>query len=102
LRLLVSLNGGLTAQEKDAGQAIELRDSHDKLALSYGKLTALDASGKRLTAHMEVSANSSEIALVVDDHDASYPIVIDPIVASLEEILDATTGRQVAAQLAMR
>ena len=50
----------------------------------------LDALRKQLAAHMEASADGSEITLVVDDRGASYPIVIDPIVADLKQILDAT------------
>jgi hypothetical protein len=99
LRLLVSLNGNLRAEVKDAGKAIELTDFSGRPALLYSKLTALDADSKQLAAHMEASADGSEIALVVDDRGASYPIVIDPIVANLEKILDANAGgKQVGAQ----
>src|SRR6185369_12591457 len=79
LSLLVSLNGNLRANVKDAGKTIELTDSSGKPALSYSNLTALDADRKQLAAHMEASADANEITLVVDDRGASYPIVIDPI-----------------------
>ena len=98
LRLLVSLNGDLTAQGSAAGETIELKDRHGNAALSYGKLTALDAAGKQLAAHMEAGADGTEIALVVDDRGASYPIVIDPIVASLQVILDGGDLRAAGTQ----
>jgi hypothetical protein len=98
LRLVVSLTGDLRAQVKSGGQAIQLKDGRGKPALIYGKLTAMDATGKQLAAHMEASAGGSEIALVVDDRGASYPIVIDPIVATLEKILDAGLNTQVGGQ----
>ena len=45
---------------------------------------AVDAKGKQLPAHMEASATGGEITLVVDDRDASYPISIDPVIATVE------------------
>jgi hypothetical protein len=98
LRLVVSLNGDLRAHEKDGGQAIELTDGEGKPVLSYSKLTAVDATGKHLAAHLETNDGGSDLALVVDDREASYPIVIDPIVATVEQVLDAGNLRQTGAQ----
>ena len=92
LRLVLSLEGELRAHAKDEGRAIELTDTAGKRGLSYGKLTVLDALRKQLAAHMEASADGGEITLVVDDRGASYPIVIDPIIADLKQILDATSA----------
>jgi|GEM_PF-1963107 len=89
LRLVISLSGDLRAQVKDTGRSIELTDRRGTPALSYSKLTAVDAAGKQLAARMETSADGREIALVVDERGATYPITIDPIAASLEKILDA-------------
>ena len=98
LRLVVQLNGELRAHAKNGGQTIELTDSQSKPALSYSQLTAVDAKGKLLPAHMETNMNGSEINLVVDERSATYPIVIDPIVATLEKILDAGINTQVGGQ----
>jgi len=98
LRLVVSLNGDLHARAKDAGQTIELTDSQGKPALSYGKLAAVDAARQRLAAHMEASEDGSEIALVVDERGAAYPITIDPIAAKVEKILDGGSARQIGGQ----
>lgn len=94
LRLVVQVGGELSAHLKNDGQTVELKDRNAKSVLSYSKLTAVDADGKRLASHIETSGN--EITLVIDDREAVYPIVVDPIVASVEQILDFVpqTGAQ--------
>ena len=47
---------------------------------------------------MEARADGREIALVVNDQNATYPIVIDPITASSEQALDGGTSRQTDAR----
>jgi hypothetical protein len=84
LRISLAVTGDLRARNKDNG-TIELAKAEGKGALSYSKLVAQDAEGKKLAARMEASADGREIALVVQDTGARYPIVIDPIVASLEK-----------------
>jgi hypothetical protein len=98
LQMLLGVSGDLRARVKDDGQQIELVDKQGKGALSYSKLVAQDADGKPLAARMEASADGREIALVVEDAGARYPLVIDPIVASLEQKLDAGTHREVDAR----
>jgi hypothetical protein len=93
LRLLLAVTGDLSARMTDQKE-IQLKDSHGKGALSYGKLFALDADGKKLPARMSASADGREIALVVDDAGARYPIVIDPIMASFEKEFDGTQTDQ--------
>ena len=98
LRLVMSLEGDLHAQLKENGQAIALLTREGKGALSYSKLIAIDAEGKQLAARMEASVDGREIALVVADQNAAYPIVIDPITASSEQRLDGGGFRQVDAR----
>jgi hypothetical protein len=98
LRLMVGVTGDLRARAKDEGQAIELSKQSGEPVLSYSKLTAFDANGKKLAARMETSADGGEIALVVDDREAVYPVVIDPITATLEKKLDAGGNRQTDAR----
>jgi hypothetical protein len=97
LRLRLGIAGDLRARLRDDGQEIVLTDKDGRSALSYGKLSAVDADGKQLAARMEASTDGLEIALVVDDRDAAYPIVIDPIVATLltSPPLNAGQGAQV-------
>ena len=86
LRVSLAVSGDLRAQSKNEGR-IELVDARGKGALSYSKLMAQDADGKKLSARMEASADGREIALLVEDAGARYPIVIDPIMAALEQKL---------------
>jgi hypothetical protein len=88
LRISLTVTGDLRARKKDEGR-IELATAEGEGALSYSKLVAEDADGKKLPARMQASADGREISLVVEDAGARYPIVIDPIVASLEKKLDA-------------
>ncbi len=52
--------------------------------LSYGQLKAFDAAGAPLTVTLSVPS-VSRIQLQVDDTDAVYPIVIDPVLMSAAE-----------------
>jgi hypothetical protein len=49
-------------------------------ALQYGALKALDAAGIELPSHMSVTSDGLHIE--VDDSEARYPIVIDPLLTS--------------------
>jgi hypothetical protein len=69
------------ARADDAGVA-ELVDGDGVPRAVYRDLAAIDADGRDLLAHLELTSSSAE--LVVDDADAAYPIVIDPLVATLE------------------
>ncbi|MDQ3821197.1 MAG: FG-GAP repeat protein, partial [Acidobacteriota bacterium] len=95
LRLLVALEGGMIGRARDDGRSVELSDKNGKAVLSYGGLEAVDATGRKLQARMEAGGAGDVIALVVDDRDAVYPVVIDPITANLEQQL--TAGNKVQA-----
>ncbi len=94
LRLVLAVTGDLRARVKDGGQSVELSNEGGEGVLSYSKLVAIDAGGKKLAARMEVNDEGDEIALVVDDREAVYPLVIDPITATLEKTLEAGGNRQ--------
>jgi hypothetical protein len=49
--------------------------------LHYRDLSAKDASKKSIAAHLEL-ASADRLRIVVDDAGASYPIVIDPLLAA--------------------
>ncbi len=87
LRMSLGVSGDLRARVQDEGRKIELVDAKGRAALSYSKLTAQDADKRELAARLEASVDGREIVLVVEDEGARYPIVIDPIVASLEQKL---------------
>lgn len=66
--------------------------------LRYGQLVANDRAGDELAARFEV-ASADRLRIVVDDADARYPLVIDPLLtqtadAQLESNQGATFGNQ--------
>jgi len=85
LRLIVKLKGDLHARAN--GREMHLLRKNGKAVLSYGQLVARDSVGRLLPARMEASNKGNEIALVVVDAGATYPIEIDPITATLEQKL---------------
>jgi sugar lactone lactonase YvrE len=54
-------------------------------AVSYGGLKVWDASGRELAASMEAAGDA--ISILIADAGATYPITVDPIIASLEQKL---------------
>jgi hypothetical protein len=75
--IVLSLAGDLRATLEDKDNLV-LADHNGKAQLRYGGLGALDADGRKL--HAELSLSSNQLCLTVDDRNARYPIVIDPIV----------------------
>ena len=89
LQLVISVSGDLTASVNDSGSEIKLTNTNGKQTLTYGQLYAVDANSRKLPAHLETRAEGREIVLSVDDREATYPIVIDPITASEQARLNA-------------
>jgi CSLREA domain-containing protein len=82
LRLKLKLAGDLQARRND--ESIELCDAAGETVLHYSKLTAEDATGRKLSAEMEVSEDGEVISLVVSDGGAIYPLTIDPLITQAE------------------
>ncbi len=74
LRVVMELSNGWKATPERDQQAITLQQG--SASLRYDKLHTLDATGRELASRMEVSGN--ELALVVNDTSAVWPITIDP------------------------
>jgi hypothetical protein len=79
----VSSEGAVAFVDGPAGNAFEILDLH-----------ARDALGRALPAKFAMA--EGELAIVVDDEGARYPIVIDPIVASGLETKLSLTGTSAA------
>lgn len=56
----------------------------------YGEIHALDAAGRPLP--VAVGARDGYLELAVDDRDATYPVVIDPLIWRDAAVLDAPRG----------
>ena len=101
LRLTLALGGGLRAVDGLA-DAIALRDETGATVARYTHLVVVDADERVLEAHM--IADAGAIRIDVDDVDAAYPIVVDPVVAAEEATLDspgAVAGRQLGWSVAI-
>jgi hypothetical protein len=83
LRVEIAVRGATAALSSDA---ITLSVGGAPL-LRYGELIAIDGASTIVPAHFEVSPDGTRIALVVDDATARYPLVIDPLVGTLEATL---------------
>ncbi len=64
----------------DRATAIDLLDENDARALRYGGLHVWDANGRDLPSHFALEG--TEVAIVVEDAGATYPITIDPLMTS--------------------
>lgn len=80
--LVVEIASSLSPRLLDA-DAIALLDAEGRSIATYRHLVVLDADGARVPAHMTV--RGERIGLVVDDAEARYPLVIDPLFALEEE-----------------
>jgi hypothetical protein len=75
----------MTAQ----GDAVLLR-SRKGAVLRYAGLRAWDARGRTVASRLEVGER--EIRLVVEEHSAEYPVVVDPVWAEVGELTDPLMG----------
>ena len=82
LRLELQVEGARAVQE--AADVVMVRAGVP--SARYAGLVVFDASGRRLPARLE--GRGERIVIDVDDHDARYPIVIDPLFHALEIRLD--------------
>jgi len=71
---------GLVADVGDSDVRFRGTGAGAAIAINYDKLVAFDASGADLPARLEATAGGFRI--VVDDRDARYPVVIDPLMTT--------------------
>jgi hypothetical protein len=78
LTLTLAVSGTLRAKATDDGRELQLADREQQTRWRYTGLTAEDAAGRKLTSWFELRGDS--LLIRVDDADAQYPVMIDPIV----------------------
>src|SRR5208282_4763786 len=76
LTLAFTLSGDLTATLDSGARGLSL-SKNGAPVLRYGGLVATDATGRELSAWLEVANN--EMRMQVDDRNAKYPLTIDPV-----------------------
>ena len=73
------------ARARLSGRSIELT-TYAGRRLRYGSLIATDATGRVLASHFEVPS-PDRLRLVIDDFDAAYPVVIDPLLTGMADAI---------------
>lgn len=79
LRVEMEVGGDLRAVAESEG-AVVFHTPAGKPVLRYAELRAWDAADRTLPARIEIAG--SQLALVVDDRDAVYPVTIDPLITT--------------------
>ena len=80
LRICGRWGGGLRGQRLAREDAVDFLSEHGERVLRYGELRVQDAQGKQVSACFALDGD--ELALVIDDQGASYPLTIDPLLTS--------------------
>jgi PGF-pre-PGF domain-containing protein len=71
------------------GQVLIFSDRYGPVMI-YGKLAARDSKGAILPSSMEMEG--TRLSWLIDDHDAVYPVTIDPVVVSASVATASFTG----------
>ena len=79
LRIAGKVPGGLKLQARADG-AIDFIDDHGACAIRYGELHVWDVHGDEVPSRLSLAG--SELAILVEDAGATYPITIDPLMTS--------------------
>jgi hypothetical protein len=76
-----TLSGTLQPLIADAGRALEFRTPEGCRVLRYDGLTVVDARGRELPSSLDLA--DAAITIRIDDTDAVYPVLVDPILTTL-------------------
>jgi uncharacterized delta-60 repeat protein len=101
LRLTLELSGDVRGEVTADHQGVRFQDGQGRHVASYDHLEAWDATGRKLPARMALRGH--ELSLEVDDRDARYPVIVDPLVwQEVENVSgDLTAGDQAGFSVAI-
>lgn len=88
LRLVLEVQGAWQAKADANGQSLTLQNR--STSLRYDQLHTFDATGRELPSRMEVNGN--ELALVVNDAEAVWPLTIDPTLSQQTQLVASNGG----------
>jgi len=91
LEIVLDLNSGL-CPEAESTNGIAFRTTDGHLGHAYRDLLVWDACGEVLAASMALSHGNSRLIITVDDKNAIYPIVVDPVSTTEDRVLTPTIG----------
>jgi hypothetical protein len=80
LCLVGRLGGSLRAELRPAKDAVDLLDEHGARVLRYAELHVWDARGDEIPSRLRL--DGTELAILVEDRGADYPLVVDPLMTS--------------------
>jgi hypothetical protein len=83
LRLAMQVSEGWHALASEDGKAVTLRGAN--AAVEYGKLVVRDGLGRNIHARLTVA--DEQVVIEVEDHDATYPLTIDPLFTLQQKLL---------------
>lgn len=92
LRLVLKIEGDLTARADEDGQRLTLASKGGEQVLRYEKLKVWDSNGQELVARMQTNGRPGEVWLEVQDASAVYPLTIDPIFVSMTKLTASDNG----------
>jgi len=103
IQIEMALETSLLPEMSSDGEAIlfrsRLEDAEGPVALRYGQLHVMDASGMPLPAHLELDsvggghAGAYVLRIAFDDQDATYPVTVDPLLTSQLKKRTVTSSR---------
>ena len=102
LVLELTLGTELVARPRPSGRGIDFLQPGVPLAvLGYGGLLVEDSSGQEIPSRMEVAgadeSGGGVIRILIEDHDAVYPLEVDPLLTTASwSSEDTDSTRQVA------
>ncbi|MGH9937809.1 MAG: FG-GAP repeat protein, partial [Blastocatellia bacterium] len=85
LRLALQVSADWQAVASEDGQLVTLRGA--RAAVEYGKLVVRDKLGRNIAA--KLTGAGEQVVIEVEDHDAIYPLTIDPIFTLQQKLLAA-------------
>jgi hypothetical protein len=85
LRLALQVSKGWRAVAGEDGKAVTLRGAG--VAVEYSKLVVNDNTGRVIPARLTV--DEEQVVIEVEDHDAAYPLTIDPTFSLQQKLLAA-------------
>ncbi len=77
VQVALEYSGGLDPQIDNDRGGLALKRRDGTTAIRYSGLAARDADGRSLHASMQIDGNL--LKLVVDDREARYPVIVDPL-----------------------
>jgi len=89
----MEINTSLIPELLPTERSITFRNPDGEATLFYHGLLVFDATGRSLPASMDIAKTDSRwhLAIHVDDRDAHYPLVIDPVISTQTASLISST-----------